>query len=490
MTDIRDKIRHSAWTLPSLEGPVPVTEDSHPFCAMAYSRTPLLIENYGYVEEEFFLSGFANVYDTDAQNELFIKKEKLPYKNRILVRRPIDREAFSGRVYMDILNATQGYDIEDLWHRNYLWCMEHGHAYVGVTSKPVNVLSLKNFDYDRYQSLNWSNGERIPYPSVSRSATIPGTEEGLVWDILNQTAALLRDGGARNGLGGYDVKWIYLCGQSQSGAYLNTYVSYFDEILSEGRRHLYDGYMNLVGALVQRSVCQDGEVGPLKLKLRNMKPSVSPYICLSSEADLTLFRMFVPDGNLLDIRIENKDDDRDKCRYYEIAGTPHTDIVCPVLSAVKEVEKTGSVLPNLDQRLLEYINDIPTEFYICGLLEKLHIWASTGTAPLACTILERENGELKKDAFGNVLGGLRTPFTEVPLAVYTACNPDDPEGICGKMSYFSREQALAIYGSKENYLERFREMTVDQVREQWISETDGRKMIDWSVQAAERVFGA
>ena len=49
------------------------------------------------------------------------------------------------------------YDIEDLWHRIYLWCMEKGHAYVGITSKPVNVLSLKNFDYDRYGDLNWSN---------------------------------------------------------------------------------------------------------------------------------------------------------------------------------------------------------------------------------------------------------------------------------------------------------------------------------------------
>lgn len=153
-------IKESFANIPSIEGPIKVTEKSHPFCAMEYSRTPLKLEEYGYLEEEYFLTGHANIYDTDETDEVVVFKQNLPYKTRILVRRPQDCRKYSGRVYVDIMNATQGYDIEDLWHRNYLWCMENGHAYVGITSKPVNVLALKNFDYDRYRTLNcrWKNG--------------------------------------------------------------------------------------------------------------------------------------------------------------------------------------------------------------------------------------------------------------------------------------------------------------------------------------------
>ena len=126
--------------LPAVEGPIAVTESSHPFCAMEYSREPLDLSCFHYLEEEFFLTGSANVYDTNEEDMPVVAKRELPYKNRILVRRPASEKDFSGRVYVDIMNATQGYDIEDLWHRIYLWCMEKGHAYVGITSKPVNVL--------------------------------------------------------------------------------------------------------------------------------------------------------------------------------------------------------------------------------------------------------------------------------------------------------------------------------------------------------------
>lgn len=485
--DINEQARASALRIPEVEGPVPVTADSHPFCAMEYSRTPLVVEDYGYREEEYFISGLANVYDADECGKLLIKQSGLPYKTRLLVRYPEDKTKFSGRVYVDILNATQNYDIEDLWHRAYLWCMEYGHGYVGVTSKPICVQSLKNFDYPRYQSLNWSNGEVVPQPTISKSATLPGTEEGLVWDILSQTAALLKSNTTEI-FGGCQVEYVYLCGQSQSGAYLNTYVSNFDAVLSSTEQSLYDGYMNIVGALVQRDLCQSSNTGPLKLTLRDMKPGPTPYICISSEADLTLFSMFVDEGSLLDVEIENHDEVDYKCRYYEIAGTPHTDIICPVLTALAEIEKTGERLPNLDEKLLHDLNDFPMEYYICGLLEKLHVWATEGVAPTVFPVLKRADGELQKDKYGNVLEGFRTPFTDVPIASYTACNPEDPEGISGQMKFFRKNQVQAIYGSREEYLKTFRVTVAKQVQNGWVSKTDGDKMVSWAEEKSLEVF--
>lgn len=51
--DIESVIRSAIQDVPVVEGPVPVTLSSHPFCAMSHSRTPLDLNEYGYQEEEF-----------------------------------------------------------------------------------------------------------------------------------------------------------------------------------------------------------------------------------------------------------------------------------------------------------------------------------------------------------------------------------------------------------------------------------------------------
>ncbi len=364
--------------------------------------------------------------------------------------------------------------------------MAHGHGYVGITSKPVSVQSLKNFDYNRYCSLEFPGKEAVKMPAGSAFSTLPGTEEGLIWDMLGQTASALRADDTAC-FQGYKVSSLYLTGQSQSGAYLNTFISHFDPYVNPPGSRLFDGYMNIVGALVERSIRQEKTIGPLRLSLRNMNPVARPYICISSEADLYLFNLFL-EGDLLSVRIENSDTKTDKCRYYEIPGAPHTDILCPVLTSLPELEKTAAKMPNLNEKLLVSINDFPTEFYICGLLEKLHIWAASGIAPKEVGIIERGRDGLKRDAWGNALGGLRSPFLEVPAGSYIASNPEDPEGISGKLNYFSKETFLSLYGTKENYLKKFEEYTLSQEAEGWIDHSDARKMISWSRQAADKIL--
>jgi len=482
--DNKNLIISDMHKIPEIEGPIPVSENSHPFCDMMHARVPLDVRNYGYVEEEYFVSGSANVYDLDENKNVIIDGSPLEYKTRILVRKPANVKDFSGRVYFDILNATQGYDIEDLWHRNYLWCMTHGHGYVGITSKPVNVQSLKNFDYDRYKTLCFPSHEPVPMPTISKSATLPGTEEGLIWDMLAQVATAIKTNN-NPCFKGYQIEELYLTGQSQSGAYLNTFASNFDEYIN-ANQCIIDGYLNIVGALVERSIRQEDTMGPLRLFLRDMKPIKTPYICISSEADLYLFNYFL-DGNLMNVRIPNSDTANNKCRYYEIPGAPHTDIICPVLTAVEEIEKTGAKMPNLDEKLLHGINDFPTEFYICGILEKLHQWAVTGQAPEEIGVIERSETDLKRDSHGNALGGFRTPFLDVPIGTYIASNPEDPEGISGKLILFTKEQFLKEYDSKESYLTKFKAMVEAQKKDGWVDETDAEKMITWAMHTVEKI---
>jgi hypothetical protein len=87
---------------PTVEGPIAVTESSHPFLA---SNIPLA--SYGYTEEEFFISGTGYTYNTSGAVNVTGTKittggpngnGTFPFKTRIVVRRPTDPAKFNGKV--------------------------------------------------------------------------------------------------------------------------------------------------------------------------------------------------------------------------------------------------------------------------------------------------------------------------------------------------------------------------------------------------------
>ena len=465
---IEELISSSVNLIPQVEGPIPVTEKSHPYCAMAFSRCRMDLSRYGYVEEEYFLSGKANVYDLDENGQIYVKYESLPYKNRILVRRPKNEKDYSGRVLMDILDASSGYDIEDGWDRFHNYCLEYGHAYVGITSKPLCVQSLKNFDFARYHSLDWSSAQPVPQPAGRYGfGSIPGTEEGLAWDIFSQCANLVRNGGENNCLGGFKVEYINLSGQSQSGMYLNTYTNFFHKYLktADGKK-LFDTYLNIVGVASRRPLCQvpfDTEF--VRERGGERKNVDSPYILISSEGDMFLFNdrpgMKWP---------EDSDSPENKIRYYEVPGTPHTNILCKVLNSYSETDKTGVIRPPIAPETVEGHNDTPLEYYVCGALELLYKWWKYGIAPpKAERFVRGENGELVRDEHGNVMGGLRTPYVDVPAASYLGRSEKFVQGaMCGEKNPFSFEKMTALYGSLEAYLEKFRDYVKSQVEQGFI----------------------
>lgn len=185
--------------------------------------------------------------------------------------------------------------------------------------------------------------------------------------------------------------------------------------------------------------------------------------------------------------MKNSDTENNKCRYYEIPGAPHTNVVCPLLPAIEEIDKASAKRPYLDSKILDHINDFPAEYYIRGLLEKLHIWAEKGIAPEVIEPICRSENDLQRNEFGNAIGGLRSPFLDVPIATYISSTPDHPEGISGKMKYFSKEKIENLYGSVEKYLEKFKEYTLTQLKEGWISKTDAERMIQWSKDVIKNI---
>ena len=77
---------------------VPVTADSYPYMTASRLMEPMDLSAYGYVEEEYLVSGRASVYNWAANRDLTVRTPNVPYTTRILVRRPNDATRFSGNV--------------------------------------------------------------------------------------------------------------------------------------------------------------------------------------------------------------------------------------------------------------------------------------------------------------------------------------------------------------------------------------------------------
>ena len=57
------ELKPYAVELPEVRGPLPDTDESYSFNAARRQNCPVDLEKYGYVEEEFIISGYANVYE-------------------------------------------------------------------------------------------------------------------------------------------------------------------------------------------------------------------------------------------------------------------------------------------------------------------------------------------------------------------------------------------------------------------------------------------
>ena len=82
-----------AASIPAVKGPISVTADSYPFGAANRTNAPQDLSRAGYVEKEYLVSGFANVYDFDANGKVVVKTARAPYTTRLLVRRPVSAVA-------------------------------------------------------------------------------------------------------------------------------------------------------------------------------------------------------------------------------------------------------------------------------------------------------------------------------------------------------------------------------------------------------------
>jgi Alpha/beta hydrolase domain len=204
--------------LPSVQY-LPRTATSYPFDAADKETTPIELAAYGYAEKEYLISGTSNVYQwTGTRLGVDVENANVPCTTRILVRAPPDPRRFSGRVFVEIVNASNNWDYDVMWGAMCAKLMADGDAWVGVTDDPGTFAALKIFDASRYGTLS------MPNPNQSATCASPN-ERGLGWDVLAQVGRLLRNSGPADPLAAYHVHDIDAAGYSPSASMLVTYIN-------------------------------------------------------------------------------------------------------------------------------------------------------------------------------------------------------------------------------------------------------------------------
>ncbi|MEO6340952.1 MAG: alpha/beta hydrolase domain-containing protein [Caulobacteraceae bacterium] len=367
---------------PSLtaSGPIAQTEASHAFGAAAYTLKPETLSARGFVEEEFFVGGKANVYDWPQAGPAMVRTADVPYTTRVLVRRPSASAKFSGRVVVEMLNPSNLFDLNIGWaiHREEL--MRNGDAWVGITVKPVSMATLKAFDPQRYAGLALPNPLRQADPLNCEVRAAGGdsrqTENGLAWDINTQVGGWIRSGAASNPFryGGQAsrARYLYAWGYSQTGGYLYTYINAIHPLVVKADgKSMFDGYfVAMSGGPTPINQC--AQPLPQGDQRRVIGAVGVPVVHVMSQSD---YLGFVPQ------RRADADGQADRYRHYDLAGAGHAtpdELYYAARSA--DTAKGGRPVPAMD------CNEgprsrFPSAVPMNAILRNLEAWVERRAAP-------------------------------------------------------------------------------------------------------------
>lgn len=492
--------------IPKVEGAIPVTATSFPFLAADRLKAPLNLSAVGYKEEEYFLSGKANVYDWKEDGSTPVLNTG-DYTNRILVRKPVNPQKFSGTVIVDLFNATNGYDVGYSWAYADLFT-SRGHAWVGITLKPLTVLALKKFNPSRYVALSWKSPRPMPEGCKLTPDYAPDTEEGLVWDIINQVGALLKSKDPKNPLAGYKVEHLFMTSMSQSSDTIVTFLNagFYDRAVMADGKHIWSGFLTDSGGGRGKPIHQctrPPAMGTPRMAFKGRAPT----IVIQTGSDFNAF-------DALKTRKADSDTPGDQFRLYEIAGTTHVSTYGKLVSSPNDADQTAAGYPPHTINFMKepIINDLPREPIVKGAWVNLEKWARDGTPPPKGERIQVENPTMQDptvfpprfgfavlDENGNQKGGVRTPYVDVPIATYyswyTSAVPIpipsgtstaatiDRNWLYGFKTPFDQEKLKKLYGTQENYVKKVWENVDKLVGQRWITPEDGWKIKDQAARS-------
>lgn len=437
---------------PVVTGPVPAAalpgdpSRSYPFFASQFD-----LAARGYVEEEYFIDGVANRYNTPNLTTGSVLSSGHAYRTRIVVRRPTSQARFNGTVLVEWTNVTNNMDMENTWFQIHEHVLRSGYAWVGVSVQRNGVNRLKEWNSDRYGSLDVSDRD------MNGTETI--TNDALSYDIYSQAVQALRSPAGVDPLGGLDRDGLIVIatGHSQSASRLSTYVNSIHPLA-----RVVDGYA-LHGSL-SNNIRVDLEVPVWKV--------LSEYDVRALEA-----RVRRPDDALF--------------RTWEVTGTSHNDYQSYQSRVFLQLRDLGTFVEStLACTFMPPGSKVPFHYVMAAGLDHLVRWVKEGTPMPSAPALDLQIGPpvvLNRDSLGIALGGIRLSQVEVPIAVSSGTNFGP--GACDRWGYtepFDAEVLESLYPNHGSYVSRVSNVTMENLRRGYIVQADAEQTIK---EAAESRVG-
>lgn len=387
----------------------------------------------GYTEKEFFFEGAATAYKVQGSMSMDGKWTLAPsthaaFKSRLLVRRPADASKFNGTVIVEWLNVSGGVDADPGFVYNADEILRFGYAWVGVSAQIVGVegggfalssipgaVALKKADPERYASLK--------HPGDSYS-----------FDIFSKAAEVIRTPAGADVLEGLKPERLIGYGESQSAGRMVSYINGVHPLVKR-----FDGFF--VHSRGGSGPPFEDTAGP-SLGLGGSPVTIRDDITakvfqFQTETDVVGMLAFLP----------ARQPDSERLRTWEVTGTTHAD---KFLSDYAKKASGGTV----DQ--CPGANDGPHYQTIRAALRALHVWLREGTEPPRGAALQTDaSGKLVKDAFGNGLGGIRSPDLDVPIRTLSFDPAPMSDFICflfGSTTPFTPERLMMLYPTHEDYV--------------------------------------
>jgi len=448
------------------------------------------LAQFGYVAEEFFISGDATAYTAAAPLAPDGKwraepSGTAPFTTRMVVYRPAAAKDFDGTAVVEWLNVSAGFDNAVHWSFAHLVMLREGMAWVGVSAQAVGVQGgqstvggvapggIKGGDPARYGSL-----------------THPG--DSYSYDMFTQAARAVRGEGDVKPLGDLKVKRVIGVGDSQGASRMVTYVNAVQPVA-----RAYDGFLiqsRYGGGAPLTQAPLPVVATPVDSVIRN--DLHVPVLVFQTETDVG------PRGSVV-----NRQPDTKRFRLWEVAGTAHGDAYTGQLAfgdvGDGAAERKLLDVTNLSRGALNCttpVNAGPHYAVVMAALWHLERWVRDGSAPPHSPRLAIEPQPLspsttapltgpsvfaagppfvlQRDEHGNAIGGIRTPLVDVPRATLTG-EVNSGGAFCsvfGTSAAFDAATVASLYPTQQTFLAEFRRSLATARKQGFLLPEEAEKM--------------
>lgn len=421
----------------------------------AYDLAPL-----GYQVEEYFIAGTATSYrlpgPPPANGRWNAQADAAaPYVTRVVVVRPSDPLKFNGTALVEWFNVTAGQDTPADWMVAHREILRKGYAYVGVSAQKVGVEG---------GDAVMAQGTALKKADPKRYGTLAHPGDAWSYDIFSQAGALLKTQRAGGLLGPLVPRQVIAIGESQSAAFLTTYVNAVDRLA-----RVYDGFL-----IHSRFGSGSGIDGA---RMGGGDTAVPDHVAFRPDLRVPVLAV-ITETDLLGARLAgyhaSRRPDGPNLRVWEVAGTAHADNYLFMGAFTDSGQKSPAELarifvPSLNApmgKLAKPLNPGMAHHYVVqGALAAVNDWVRTGRAPASTPLLTLATGgkpgetaRLALDANGLAKGGVRTPWVDAPTIRLSG--KGDPNSFIGMLGGsgepMTRTELETLYPhGKADYLRRF-----------------------------------